>query len=459
MEELKLSLKMEPFKIKATEPITFQTKQQRKEILKKAHLNLFLVSSKNIIIDLLTDSGTGAMSTNQYSTLLSGDESYAGSESFDRFQKTIQSITKMPLVLPTHQGRAAERLLLETLRGKGEFVISNMFFDTTRANAIDLGFKALDLPCDESRNTSKSFSFKGNIHTEKLERALKEKCTAGVFLTITNNSIGGQPVSLSNIKHTSQICKKYHVPLILDACRFAENSWFIREREEPYHNHSPLDIAQQCFNLSDMAFVSTKKDGLSHVGGFIVVREKPLFEKLVQSLLLKEGFPTYGGLAGRDLEAISVGLKEALDPHYLNYRISSVKYLHDKLHHSGIPLVHPCGGHAVYIDAGKLLAHIPQSAYPGQAFVSGLYEESGIRSCEIGSIMLGGVDSNGKQTYHKQELVRLAIPRRVYTQSHLDYVAQSIIRFSQERGKSIKGVRFTYEPKRLRHFRAHFDWL
>ena len=450
---------MEPFKIKTTEPIYLTDRKYRKKVLEKAHLNLFLIKSRDVIIDLLTDSGTGAMSAQQWGALLQGDESYAGASSFFEFEKTIKDITGMEYVIPTHQGRSAERILLESLKGKGEFIASNMLFDTTRANAESMGFQVLDLPCKEQKEISKNHDFKGNIDLIQLEESFKTKKVAGVILTITNNSGGGQPVSLENIKETSRLCKKYSILFILDACRFAENSWFIKLRETKYKNKTPKEIAYETFQQANACFVSAKKDGLSNIGGFICVRDSQSYQEHCHQLVLSEGFTTYGGLAGRDLSACSVGLKEVLEESYLDYRISSVAYIHKKLSKGGLPLIHPSGGHAVYIDAKSLLPHIPVSGYPGQAFVSGLYESYGIRSCEIGSVMLGKTLKNGEKSYHTQELVRLAIPRRVYTRSHYDYICESILSFVKEEASRLKGIKIIKEPPILRHFTAHFEWI
>lgn len=450
---------IEPFKIKSVEPIFFNTREQRKKVLEAAHLNLFLVPAKEVIIDLLTDSGTGAMSANQWSALLRGDESYSGSESFFRFQNSVQSIMEMPHVVPTHQGRSAERILLKTLKPRGEYIVSNMLFDTTRANAEILGFNILDLPCPEFYQTQEDFDFKGNINLPDLESALSEKSVACVVLTVTNNSGGGQPVSMENIKNTSILCKKHGVPFVLDACRFAENSWFIKQRESEYKNVSPLQIAREMFSYSDMCFVSAKKDGMANIGGFICLRDTKLTEECKRDLIVSEGFPTYGGLAGRDLEAIALGLQEALEESYLHYRISFVEYLYNKLKQIGLPLVRPAGGHAVYIDAKLALPHIPVSAYPAQCFSAGLYEFSGVRTCEIGSVMFGREKKDGTQTFHSQELVRLALPRRVYTFSHLDYVCEAIETFVKKEAASLKGVKMIRSASVLRHFSAHFEWL
>lgn len=455
----KFNTLIEPFKIKSVEPIQFNTCEHRKKILEEAHLNLFLIPAKEVTIDLLTDSGTGAMSAAQWASIMQGDESYSGSDSFFRFQKSIQSITNMPYIIPTHQGRSAERILFDTLKSKGEYIVSNTLFDTTRANAEALGFKALDLPCPESYQIQNDFNFKGNIDLSSLQKVLSEKSVASVVLTITNNSGGGQPVSMENIKSTSTLCKKHNVPFVLDACRFAENAYFIKLREETYQKKSPLEIAQEVFAQADMCFVSAKKDGLANIGGFICLRDSELTKECKKNLIISEGFPTYGGLAGRDLEAIAVGIQEAVKESYLHYRISSVEYLYKKLRQAHVPLVQPAGGHAVYIDAKAILPHIPVPAYPGQCFSAGLYEFSGIRTCEIGSVMFGKTEKNGKQIFHSQELVRLAIPRRVYTVSHLDYVCEAVETFMKEKAPSLKGLKITYSPPVLRHFSAHFEWL
>ncbi|MCY4321006.1 MAG: tryptophanase [Bdellovibrionaceae bacterium] len=450
---------IEPYKIKSLEPIYWTNKKDRKDILKKAHLNLFFVSSKNVTIDLLTDSGTGAMSASQWSALMNADESYAGSKSFDIFQETVRNLTGFKHVIPTHQGRSAERILLSQFQSKGGLIVSNMLFDTTRANSEDYGFQVLDLPCKEFFEDESLFPFKGNIDLIALEKALKNKKVTLVILTVTNNSAGAQPVSMENIKETKKICEKYSVPLCLDACRFAENAWFIKQKEEGFKNKTIPEIVRAMFDLAHLCFVSAKKDGLSHIGGFIGVRKESLSESCKARLILEEGFPTYGGLAGRDLEAISIGLKEVLEESYLRYRIDSTAFLHEKLHQAGVPVFNPSGAHAVYIDAKKFLSHLPVSSYPGQALVSSLYEYSGIRTCEIGSVMFGKTLENGKETYHSKELVRLCIPRRLYTQSHLQYVAESIISFKEKESSKVRGIKIIKSPPFLRHFTAHFAWV
>ena len=450
---------MEPYKIKSLEPIYWTSREERQELLKKAHLNLFFVSSKNVIIDLLTDSGTGAMSANQWSALMSGDESYAGSKSFDFFQKTVRELTGFEYIIPTHQGRSAERILISQFQDKGGVVVSNMLFDTTRANSEDYGFQILDLPCKEFFEEESLFSFKGNIDLVALEQALKKQSTALLILTVTNNSAGAQPVSMENIREAKKLCEKYSVPFCLDACRFAENAWFIKQKEKGFQDKSIPEIVKAMFDLADFSFVSAKKDGLSHIGGFIGVRKEALSESCKNRLILEEGFPTYGGMAGRDLEAVAIGLKEVLEESYLRYRIDSTAFLHEQLYKEGVPVFSPPGGHAVYIDAKKFLPHLPVSSYPGQAFVSSLYEYSGIRTCEIGSVMFGKSLENGTETYHSKELVRLCLPRRLYTKSHLEYVAESILSFKEKEAEHVRGIKIIKSPPFLRHFTAHFDWI
>ena len=411
------------------------------------------------MIDLLTDSGTGAMSAGQWAALMEGDESYAGSESFLLFERAVQDLAGMEYVIPAHQGRSAEQLLLKILRPQGDYIISNTLFDTTRANAMALGFKVLDLPCRELEETSAPHGFKGNIDLEKLESALREKSAAGVIFTITNNSGGGQPASLANIREAGRLCRQRGAPLILDGCRFAENAWLVKQRERAFQDKTPKEIARLAFNEADMCFVSAKKDGLSNIGGFLCLRDGGVSAKYKELMTLWEGFPTYGGLAGRDLAAIAIGLKEAVEEPYLKHRMASVAGFHRKLAEGGLPLINPPGGHAVYIDARALLPHIPVSAYPGQAFAAAFYEFSGVRGCEIGSVMMGRALEGGKEAYHTQELVRLALPRRAYTQSHLDYAAESAAAFAREEAPKLKGVKITRQAPFLRHFTARFESL
>ena len=437
----------EPFKIKVTEPIEWTDKERREAILKEAFYNVFFIPSRYVLIDLLTDSGTGAMSQRQWSMLMMGDEAYAGARSFERFEKTIKEITKKKYVFPTHQGRAAEKIIVATIVEKGSVAISNTFFDTTGANFIGGGAEILNIPTPESKDWESEFPFKGNMDVETLEHILEEKANrvCCVVMTVTNNSGGGQPISLENMRRVREVTLKHGVPLILDACRIAENSYFVKLREPGQDNRSVIDIAQEFFSLCDIAFMSAKKDGLANIGGFIVTDNERWAEKFREYLILWEGFITYGGLAGRDLDAISVGLSESLDENYLRYRVGQVEYLAWRLRDLGIPVLWPPGGHAVYVDAGKWLPHIPKEQFPGQALVVSLYREGGVRAVEIGSLMFG------KERKVEREMVRLAIPRRVYTQSHLDYVVDV---FEEIKGfkDRLKGFRLVYEPPFLRHF-------
>lgn len=450
---------MEPFRIKSVEPIHRTSRQERKHILEKAGLNVFAIAARDVMIDLLTDSGTGAMSQEQWSALMKGDEAYAGGESFFRFERAVKTITGMNYAIPVHQGRGAERIIFDTFRSHGEWVASNMLFDTTRANATLYGFKVRDFPCEEFYNTQSPAPFKGDVDLEKLEEFLKNQAVALFVMTITNNSAGGQPVSMANLKAAAALCKKYETPMVLDACRFAENSWFIKTREKGYKHKSSKEITKEIFSLVDIAYVSAKKDGMANGGGFLSLRDSRLSVEFKNRLIPAEGFPSYGGLTGRDLETIAQGLFEALDESYLQYRISSVKYLHERLKKAGVPMVNPPGGHGIFMDAKQTLPHIPVSAYPGQALAAAFYEFSGVRGCEIGSVMLGGKTLEGKPAYHSQELVRLALPRRVYTFSHLDYVVESMGLFIKKEAKTVKGIRFLFEPPVLRHFTARFQWV
>ena len=445
---------IEPFKIKSVEPIYFTSKQQREKILKDAAYNPFLIHADNVLIDLLTDSGTSAMSSAQWSGIMSGDESYAGSKSFFHFEKTIQDITGMPIVIPTHQGRAAEKILFTVMGGKGKFIASNTLFDTTRANIEFSGAEGVDLLCKEGKIPSVSAPFKGNVDIVALEKFIEEKGAENIplcMITITNNSGGGQPVSLQNIRDVKSICKKHEIPLFIDACRFAENCYFIKIREEGYAEKSIPEIARELFSYADGCTMSAKKDAFANIGGFIALRNEELAVQCRNLLIITEGFPTYGGLAGRDLEAIAIGLREVMEESYLQYRIKSIEYLTEKLVNANIPVIRPAGGHAVYIDAKEMLPHIPVDQYPGQALVAALFLEGGVRGVEIGSLMFGKYDEDGKLIPAVMELVRLAIPRRVYTQSHVDYVAEVIIEVYKNREK-IKGLQIEYEAPALRHF-------
>ena len=450
---------IEPFKIKSVEPIYVTTEEQRVEYLKKAHNNPFLLQSDQVIIDFLTDSGTSAMSAEQWAGIMRGDESYAGSKSWERMENAVKHLTGMEYILPTHQGRAAERIIYGHLGGKGKTFISNTHFDTTRANIEFSGAEAIDIAIDESNDPALIHPFKGNINTERLEKLIQEKGSkniGAVILTVTNNSGGGQPVSMKNTREVSAICKKHGVLLLLDCCRVAENSYFIKHREEGFENKTYEEIAQEMFSLTDGAAMSSKKDALVNMGGFLALRDKAMAEACTMLLIITEGFSTYGGLSGRDMEALAIGLKEVFDPSYLEYRIKSTAYLGEHLHKMGVPVMMPIGGHAVYIDAKKLYSHLPVDQYPGQALACELYKKAGIRTVEIGSVMFGKYDENGKLIPAAMELVRLAIPRRVYTQSHIEYVIETFDEILKEKNQ-IKGYKITKENKFLRHFTAHFE--
>ncbi len=446
---------IEPFRIKMVEPIKLTTPEEREVALKKAHFNLFQVPAEDVIIDLLTDSGTSAMSAAQWAGIMAGDESYAGARSWFRFQKTLIELTSMPHVLPTHQGRASERILFELMGGRGKVIPSNGHFDTTRANIEHSGAKAIDIPIAEAKQADLKHPFKGNMDTAKLEQIIAEVGKENipmVMLTITNNTGGGQPVSLANVKAVRTICDKHGIPLFLDACRFAENAYFIKLREAGQGNRSAKEIAQELFALADGATISAKKDGLVNIGGVLLFRNPAWAEQANNLLILTEGFVTYGGLAGRDLEAMAQGFVEVLDEDYLNYRIRSTAYLGDGLSKAGVKIMEPPGGHAIYIDAKAFCPHIPQEQFPGQALVVAMYRHAGIRACEIGSVMFGGPGRPAPAL----ELVRLAIPRRVYTQSHIDYVIEAIVEVFQKRD-TLRGLRITHEPAALRHFSAAFE--
>ena len=445
---------IEPFKIKSVEPIFFTSKEERIKILEEAFYNPFLIHSNKVLIDLLTDSGTSAMSSDQWAGIMRGDESYAGSPSFFRFEAAVKNITGMPLVIPTHQGRASEKILFSILGGKGKYFISNTLFDTTRANIEFSGAEGIDCLCKEGKMPTIPAPFKGNMDLELLEKTILEKGAENiplVIITVTNNSGGGQPVSMANIKAVRKICTANKIPLFIDACRFAENSYFIKLREEGYQNTSVENIAKELFSYSDGCTMSAKKDAFANIGGFLAMNDPALAQQCRNLLVITEGFPTYGGLAGRDLEAIAIGLAEVLDENYLQYRIRSIEYLTNKLIEAGVPVMQPAGGHAVYLDAKGFLDHIPVNQYPGQALVGALYLEGGIRGVEIGSLMFGKYDEQGKLIPAQMELVRLAIPRRVYTQSHIDYVAEVIIEVFQNR-KQFKGLSIVEEALLLRHF-------
>lgn len=442
---------IEPFRIKSVEPIRWTTREQREDLLKAAFYNLFLLPADDVLIDLLTDSGTGAMSTHQWAAIMEGDESYAGSRSFDRFRNSVQDIFGYKHVIPTHQGRAAERILFSVMCKKGSVVPSNTHFDTTRANIEFVGAEAVDLPRPEGRQPSLVAPFKGNMDVEALEQLIQRVGRDRIplcMLTITNNSGGGQPVSMENARAVSAVCRRHNIPLYFDACRFAENSYFIKLRESGYADKSPKQIAQEMFALGDGCTMSAKKDGMANIGGFLCTNDDNLAQQEKNLLILTEGYPTYGGLAGRDLEAIAVGLHEAVEEDYLRYRIASTAYLGNHISQQGVPIVLPPGGHAVYIDARAFLPHIPLDQFPGAALAAELYLEGGIRSVEIGTLMFGKAA--------KMDLVRLAIPRRVYTQSHVDYLIEVILDVWKKRDQ-IRGLRLTYEAPFLRHFTAHLE--
>jgi tryptophanase len=442
---------IEPFRIKSVEPIRWTTREQREDLLRAAHYNLFLLRADDVLIDLLTDSGTGAMSTHQWAGVMEGDESYAGSRSFDHFKHSVQDIFGYTHVIPTHQGRAAERILFHVMCKKGDVVPNNTHFDTTRANVEFVGAEAVDVPIPEAREPETRLPFKGNMDVAALEELIvrvgRERIPL-VMLTVTNNSGGGQPVSMENARAVAAVCHSHGIPLYFDACRFAENAYFIKLRESGYAAKTPKQIAQEMFKLGDGCTMSAKKDGMANIGGFLCTNDDILARQEKDLLILTEGYPTYGGLAGRDLEAVAIGLQESLQEDYLRYRIASTAYLGDHVAEKGVPIVQPPGGHAIYLDAKAFLSHIPIDQFPGVALAAELYLEGGIRSVEIGSLMFAGAA--------KMELVRLAIPRRVYTQSHIDYVVEIILRVWERRAQ-IKGMRLTYEAPFLRHFTAHLE--
>jgi tryptophanase len=439
---------IEPFRIKSVEPIRGTSRAERQRLLEQAGYNLFLIASEAILIDLLTDSGTSAMSTEQWAAMMRGDESYAGSPSFTRFRESVQSIFGLRHVIPTHQGRAAERILFNVMCKKGDIVPNNTHFDTTRANCEFVGATAVDIPIPEAKQPALLHHFKGNMDTAQLTALIERegaKKIPLVMLTVTNNSGGGQPVSMANIREVKQVCKKHGIPLYIDACRFAENAYFIKLREPGYADKSPREIAKEMFSYVDGCTMSAKKDGLANIGGFLCTNDDILAQQEKDLLILTEGFPTYGGLAGRDLEAIAVGLNEALDEEYLRYRIASTAFLGNRIAKEGVPIMQPPGGHAIYLDARAFLPHIPISQFPGVALAGELYLEGGIRSVEIGSLMFG--------EHATMDLVRLAIPRRVYTQSHVEYVVEVILEVWRRRAE-IRGYEVVQQAPFLRHFSA-----
>jgi tyrosine phenol-lyase len=439
---------IEPFRIKSVEAITHTTRDERQEHLEAAHYNIFQLPAEAVLIDLLTDSGTGAMSDAQWAAVMRGDESYAGSRSFQRFEAAVQDIFGFTHVIPTHQGRAAERILFNVLCGPGDIVPNNTHFDTTRANVEYVGAQAVDLPIPEAKDPARIHPFKGNMDVAALEALIEREGAERiplVLLTITNNSGGGQPVSMANVRAVKAVCARHGIPLYFDACRFAENAYFVKLREEGLAARAPLDIAREMLRMGDGCTMSAKKDGMANIGGFLCTNDDDIARQEENLLILGEGYPTYGGMAGRDLEAIAVGLYEALHEDYLNYRITSTAYLGEHLASEGVPIVQPPGGHAIYIDAQAFLPHVPREALPGVALSCALYLEGGVRTVEIGTLMLGDAAT--------MELVRLAIPRRTYTQSHIDYVVEVVLEVWRRRAR-IGGMELMYEAPFLRHFTA-----
>jgi tyrosine phenol-lyase len=453
---------IEPFRMKTVEPIRMTTREYRDARIREAGYNVFLLRAEDVLIDLLTDSGTGAMSAEQWAAMMRGDESYAGSASFYRFEAAVKEVFPFKHIIPTHQGRAAERILFSILCKPGDVVPNNTHFDTTRANIEYLGARAVDLPCPELRELHVPHPFKGNMDVDALERLLRTEGRGRVplvMITMTNNAGGGQPVSMANLRAVSEVCRSHGVPLYIDACRFAENAYFVKMREPGYADRSVLEIAREAFGYADGATMSAKKDGLANIGGFLATNDDELARQERDLLILTEGFPTYGGLAGRDLDAIAVGIREVLQEDYLRYRIASTRYLGEHVARAGVPVVQPPGGHAVYLDAGAFLPQIPPLAYPGIALVVELYREAGVRAVEMGSVMFGQRDpETGAERPAPAELVRLAIPRRVYTQSHVDYVVEAILEVWARR-ESLRGYRIVEEAPFLRHFTARFEPL
>jgi tyrosine phenol-lyase len=451
---------IEPFKIRTVEPLTVMTRKEREPLLAEAGYNLFMLPAKYVTFDFLTDSGTTAMSSAQMAAMMVSDESYAGSRSFARFEAVVRSLTGHTFVIPTHQGRAAERILCAALVKPGMKIPSNNHFDTTRANIEYVGAEAVDLVVPEGRAPSSTFPFKGNIDLERLRVFLQENRGTVPFgmITLTNNTGGGQPASLQNIREVSKLYKEFGVPFIIDACRFAENAYLIKQREPQCHDRTARDIAMEIFSLADGCYMSGKKDALVNIGGFIALHDKTWVEQLRSLLILTEGFPTYGGLAARDLEAMAVGLEEVLDEKYLSYRVSVTRYMAEGLNKLGVPTLQPPGGHAVYIDAKAFLPHIPAHEFPGQSLVCELYLAEGVRSCEIGSSMFGKRTAQGDFIPASMELVRLAFPRRVYTQSHFDYILEGISEVVSCK-ESLRGLKLEYDPPFLRHFTARFSLL
>ena len=452
---------IEPFRIKMVEPIKLTTRDERERLIRDAHYNPFLLRAEDVIIDLLTDSGTSAMSAEAWAALMRGDESYAGARSWYRFRDTVRDIFGFEHVIPTHQGRAAEHLLFGVMVKPGSIVPNNTHFDTTRGNIEFVGGEAVDLPCPEAGDIDARHPFKGNMDTAALEKLVDEQGPENIpviMVTVTNNSGGGQPVSMANIREISRIARAAGIPFYIDACRFAENAHFIRRREEGYADVAAIDVAREMFGYADGCTMSAKKDSFGNIGGFLCTNDAELASRERNILIMTEGFPTYGGLAGRDLEAIAVGLRETLDEHYLDYRLLSTRYVVERLVDTGIPVMAPAGGHAVYLDARRFLPHIEPLHYPGQALSIELYVEAGVRAVEIGTVMFGLDPHTGEEHPARLDLLRLAIPRRVYTQSHMDYVLEAIGQV-WERREAIRGMKIVEAPQFLRHFTAHFDWI
>jgi tryptophanase len=453
---------IEPFRIKVVEPIRVTTRAERTRHLRDAGFNVFKLRAEDVLIDLLTDSGTSAMSADQWAALMRGDESYAGSRSFFRFRDTVRSLTGFEHIIPTHQGRAAERILFATVCKPGDVVPNNTHFDTTRANVEAAGARAVDLPSPTGLVPSQAHPFKGDMAVDALEALIQEVGVERIplcMLTVTNNTGGGQPVSMANIEAVSKLCRSHGIPFYLDACRFAENAWFIKEREEGWQDVPVAEIARRMFRLADGCTMSAKKDGLTNIGGFLATNDGQLARQEENLLILTEGFPTYGGLAGRDLEAVAVGLEEVLDEDYLTYRIASVRYLGEKIAEHGVPIMQPPGGHAVYLDAAALLPHVPRHELPGQSLVAELYLQGGVRGVEVGTVMFGHTDpETGREISPRLELVRLAVPRRVYTESQIKYVIDVILEV-WDRRERIGGFRFVEQEPVLRHFTASFEPL
>ncbi|MEE4294790.1 MAG: tryptophanase [Xanthomonadales bacterium] len=451
---------IEPFRIKSVEPIRMTTRQEREQCIRAAHYNLFTLHSDDVLIDLLTDSGTASMSARQWGAIMEGDESYAGSPSFYRFKSAVENLMPFKYLIPTHQGRAAESILFTMVARPHHVIPNNTHFDTTRANIEAQGSEAVDLVIKEGRDPDSEHPFKGNMDIERLDAFISERGAENVplcMLTITNNSGGGQPVSMENIRQTRAVCDRHGIPLFIDACRFAENAWFIKQREPGYQDKPVIEIVREMFSHADGCTMSAKKDGLANIGGWLAMNREDWAVDCRNRLILTEGFSTYGGLSGRDLEAIAVGLEEVVQEDYLRYRIASTEYVARHISETGVPIMKPAGGHAVYIDARRMLPHIPPLQYPGQSLAVELYKEGGIRGCEIGTAMFG-LHPDGSESPAHMDLVRLAIPRRMYTQAHMDYVVEVIASVHENRDK-LRGMKFIRQPKALRHFTGRFDYV